>query len=258
MALYVTIHMHNVPQGRERDYADWFDGPHRDRLDQLRAFRGADRYEVADTQIMADIVQPWRFTSVYDFETDAPALDIPSLGPLLADARDAGLITPDGSERLFTYELYSDWVGSPNWQRDKPLSGISLLIGNYTAGRYDEYMTWYDQVHCPEVTNVPGHVAMRRGQLADHQVEPRSYCPGDQLVFTACQTDQLNFTVRDFGFRAMGQSPSGIAFEQRSKAGSFARTVHYFTKLTGPQWPGGIAYAGDLSAYPDDYGRSWP
>ena len=38
----------------------------------------------------------------------------------------------------------------------------------------------------------------------------------------------------------------------RSRAGSMARTVHYYRKISGTRfWPGGIAYAGDWSAYPD-------
>jgi len=35
MALYTTIHLHNVPAGREAEYAVWFDGPHRDALARL-------------------------------------------------------------------------------------------------------------------------------------------------------------------------------------------------------------------------------
>ena len=68
----------------------------------------------------------------------------------------------------------------------------------------------------------------------------------------AQQTDDLLFTITDFGGRALGKSPSGIAMEPRSTAGSLARTVHYFSKISGDKfWPGGIAYAGDLSVYPD-------
>ena len=256
MALYVTFHMHNVPVGREAAYADWFDGPHRAALARLRGFRGADRYEVTPEQIMADIAQPWAYCSAYDFETEEPAIDIPALGPLLADARDKGLIARDESERLFSYELYDDWEKSPNWQEGRPLSGISILFGNYVAGRYDEYMDWYRTVHSPEVSNVPGHVGMKRGRLSQHQVEPRCYCPGDQLVYVAQQTDDLAFTVKDFGFRAVGMSPSGIRMQPRSKSGSFARTVHYFRKISGTDfWDGGIAYGGDLSVYPPGYGH---
>ncbi len=90
---------------------------------------------------------------------------------------------------------------------------------------------------------------MKRGRLAGTQCEPRRYCPGSDLVLCAQQTDDLLFTVRDFSARARGVSPSGIAMEERSTAGSFARTVHYFTKASGAKWPGGIAYDGDLSIY---------
>lgn len=251
MALYTTIHLHNVPAGRETEYATWFDGQHREALARLRGFKMADRYEVTPEQIMPDIPQPWRYISVYDFDFSHPEIDIPALGPLIADARDAGLIVDNETERLYTYRLYADWKSSPNHQKDKPFSGLSLILANYVAGRFAEYQKWYDEVHSVEVTNVPGKVAMKRGQLSPIQIEPRHYCPGDQLVLCAQQTDNLMFTIKDFSARARGVSPSGIAFEGRSQSGSFARTVHYFKKISGDRfWSGGIAYAGDLSVYP--------
>ena len=251
MALFTTLHLHNVPANSQADYAAWFDGTHREALARLRGFVGADRFEITEQQL-GEAFQPWRFLSVYDFDFATPEIDLPALGPLLADARDAGLVTSDDSERIYSYRLYGDWKGSPNWQKDKPLSGVSILLGNYVAGRFEEYQTWYENVHSVEVANVPGHVAMKRGELSDLQVEPRRYCPGDQLVMTAQQTDDLAFTIGDFVARALGHSPSGIAMEPRSSAGSLARTVHYFRKISGTQfWPGGIAYGGDLSIYPD-------
>jgi hypothetical protein len=251
MALYTTIHLHNVPAGREAEYAAWFDGPHRKALGALRGFMAAERYEVTAEQIMADIPQPWRFVSIYDADVPDPRIDVPALGPLVAMARDAGLIAADETERLYTYRLYSDWKVSPNWRRSEPLSGVSIILGNYIAGRAAEYHQWYDEVHSLEVINVPGHVAMRRGELAPIQIEPRHYCPGDQLILCAQQTDDLTFTIKDFSARAGGRSPSGIAMQPRSSSGSTARTVHYFRKVSGGRfWNRGIAYAGDLSVYP--------
>ncbi len=250
MALYTTLHLHNVPAAREADYAAWFDGEHRTALARLRGFAAAERYEVAAQQIMPDIAQPWRFLSIYDFDLPSPEIDVPALGPLLAEARDVGWITDDETERLYTYRLYSDWKASPNWQPDEPYSGVSVILGNYVAGRFAEYQKWYDEVHSVEVTNVPGHVAMKRGELSTVQIEPRHYCPGDQLILCAQQSDDLLFTIKDFSARARGVSPSGIAMEPRSTSGSFARTVHYFNKISGNRfWPGGVAYGGDLSVY---------
>jgi hypothetical protein len=251
MTLHTTLHLHNTTEGKTDVYRGWFDGVHAEALTHLRGFKAADRYEIDPVQMIPDQAQPWRYMSVYDFDLPNPAIDVPALGPLIADAREAGLIADDDTERLYTYRLYGDWKGSPNWQRDKPLSGVSILLGNYIAGRFDEYDTWYENVHSVEVSNVPGHVAMKRGALSDVQIEPRRYCPGDQLVMTAQQTDDVQFTINDFVARALGHSPSGIAMEPRSSAGSLARTVHYFRKTSGTSfWPGGIAYAGDLSVYP--------
>jgi hypothetical protein len=251
MALYTTLHLHNVPTGREADYTAWFDGPHRAAVTQIPGFKALDRYEVTAEQVMRDIPQPWRYVSVYDFDYPDPVLGIPALAPPIAGARQAGLIADDETERLHSFRLYGDWKGSANWRTPEPLSGISLILGNYVAGRKQEYLTWYEDVHSVEVSNVPGHVAMKRGELSPIQVEPRHYCPGDQLVMCAQQTDDLAFTVKDFSERARGVSPSGIAMAPRSASGSIARTVHYFKKISGNRfWNRGIAYAGDLSVYP--------
>ena len=253
--LHVTVHMHNVPPGREADYAAWFDGPHREALQRLRGFRAADRFEVTREQVMPDIPQPWRFASIYDFDLVEPEIDLPALAPLLAEARDAGLIdrTTD-SERLHTYRMYQDWRASANYRADQPFSSLFLIFANFVPGMETEYHDWYENVHMPEVSAVPGFVAMRRGRLAPLQLAPRSYCPGSDIVMCAHQTDDLLFSVRDFSARARGVSPSGIAMAPRSKSGSVARTVHFFRKISGTRfWNGGIAYDGDLSGYPPDF-----
>ena len=91
MALYTTLHLHNVPDAQGADYAAWFDGAHRVSLSRLRGFVAADRYEIADAQL-GDAFEPHRYLSVYDFDYNSPEIDLPALGPLLAEARDAGSV----------------------------------------------------------------------------------------------------------------------------------------------------------------------
>ena len=255
MAPYTTLHFHNVPAAREADYAAWFDGKHRDDLARLRGLVTADRFEVTPEQIMPDIPQPWRYLSIYDFDYASPEIELPALGPLLAEARDAGLIDDTTqTERIHSYRLYSDWRSGPNHHADKPFSSVFVIFANFVPGMEAEYHHWYDAVHMPEVSRVPGFAAMRRGRLADQQIEPRRYCPGSDIVMCAHQTDDLLFSVKDFSARARGVSPSGDAMEPRSKSGSIARTVHFFRKISGTEfWNGGIAYPGDLSNYPENF-----
>src|SRR3546814_10177573 len=106
---------------------------------------------------MPDIPQPWRYMSLYEFDLPNAAIDLPALGPLLADARDAGLVADaDESERIYSYRMYSDWKISPNWQRYHPLSGVSIIPANYTIGRYAEYPDWYDNGNSGELINEIG------------------------------------------------------------------------------------------------------
>ena len=253
MALYLTVHLHNITPGNEDVYAEWFEGWHREGLERLRGFRRADRFEIAETQVMPDIAQPWRYMTVYDFDVPDPAIDLPALAPLIAEARDTGLIDDSRKcERLYSYAMYCDWISGPAHRKDAPFSHTSIILANVTAGMEEEYHDWYDNVHIPEIINSPGHVAMRRGCYADVQIEPRRFCPGGELVVCGQQTDDIGFAIRDFGARARGASPSGVAWAARSKAGSFARTVHYFRRISGTdRWPGGTAYAGDWSPYLD-------
>lgn len=254
MALYTTIHFHNITTGREAEYAAWFEGQHAGDLAKLQGFVNADRFELTPEQVMPDIAQPWAFMSVYEFDYATPEVDLPALGPLLAGAREAGLIDDaNESERIFSYRMYYDWQSGPNHQKDKPFSSMFVIPANFVAGMEAEYHKWYDEVHMPEVCRVPGFVAMKRGRLSDIQIEPKRYCPGGEIVMCAHQTDDLLFSVKDFSARARGVSPSGDQMEPRSKAGSFARTVHFFKKISGEKWPGGIAYAGDFSVYPSDF-----
>lgn len=250
MTLCTILHLYNVRAGGEGRFEQWFEGKHRSAVQGLRGFRECGRYEATAEQVMADIPQPWRYLGLYEFDLPSLEIDLPALGPLLAEARDAEWIADDGTERIYAFELYSDWNGSANWVRKYPFSGVSVLLGNFTPGRESEYHQWYDEVHGPEVAGVPGKVALKRGRLSSVQIEPRRHCPGDQLVLCAQQTDDLAFTIGEFIARAIGQSPSHLNMKPRSAAASTARTVHYFKKIDGRDfWPGGIAYADEPSCY---------
>jgi hypothetical protein len=233
MASFLTAHFHNVLTGKEVALSGAIHGAHRAAVARLRGFRAAQRFEVTPQQIMSAIPQPWRYVTLYDFELDDPTIDLPAIAPHLADLRDAGLIASDGTERIYSYRMYSQWLYSKNYRRG-PLSHLMLLLANVIPGRETEYHRWYDEQHRHEVSQSPGYVGMRRGQLSAVQVPPVHYCPGDQLILGGMQTEDLAATIKEFIDRAVGTSPSGIAWGVRSDAASTARTVHVFKSIDGP------------------------
>ena len=120
--------------------------------------------------------QPWRFLSVYEFETDTPEIDLPALGPLLANARDAGLIDDaNESERIFSYAIYADWRSGPNHQKDKPLSGMFIIPANFVAGmeadaRLIEHVEHAGEVG-PQLRREPDALRLTAGERLGRTVE---------------------------------------------------------------------------------------
>ena len=231
---YVIMHLYNPEPGREDDLAAYFRETHVPRVLALRGIEGVQRFAVTDKQLMAECAQPWRYAVKYDFRTDTPKIDIPALGALLADMRDAGLIAADGAERTHSYRMYHEWKYSSNLTPGQPLSHLMFLLANITPGRDADYHKWYDEVHSVEVSEAAGYVGMLRGKLSDVQVPPVNYCPGSELILGALQCDDLDFTIQDFIDRAYGRSPSGVAWSDRPKSASIARTVHMAQSVDGP------------------------
>ena len=238
MASYVTMHLHNAVPGKEAALAEWYAGPHATALQRLRGFVRTDRHQVTKDQVLPGIAQPWHYMTTYDFEFQNPEIHIPALGSLLADARDAGLIAQDGSECIWSYGMYSGWRYSSNYNGRNDFTHMMMLPANFIPGREAEYHKWYDEVHCWEVSETPDFVGMRRGRLLDVQIEPKSFCPGSQLILAALQTTNLAATHQEFIGRSNGTIPDGVKHGPRSTSASMGRTVHFWETLKTVRYAG--------------------
>lgn len=244
---FVILHLHNAASGSEQGLAEHFEAVHVPKVMELRGFQGVQRFRITEQQLMAECAQPWQFATQYSFALASPEIDIPAIAPLLADMRDAGLVAPDGAERVYSYRMYHPWHYSENLKPGEPLSHLMFLLANITAGCDDEYHKWYDDLHRYEVSEAVGYVGMQRGKLAATQVPPVAYCPGSELILGALQCDDLAFTIEDFIDRAWGRSPSGVVWSPRPKAASIARTVHIAASLQGPFPPSFVPGSGSAS-----------
>jgi hypothetical protein len=231
---FVIMHLFNPAPGREAELTEYFREVHVPRVLGLRGIEGVQRFRITEDQLMAECAQPWRYATKYDFRLSNPEIDIPALAPLLADMRDAGLIAADGAERIHSYRMYHEWKYSSNIKDGEPLTHLMFLLANITPGCDEAYHRWYDEVHSVEVGESPGYIGMRRGKLSEVQVPPLNYCPGSELILGALQCTDLKFTIQDFIDRAYGRSASGVAWSDRPKSASIARTVHMAESVDGP------------------------
>jgi hypothetical protein len=65
------------------------------------------------------------------------------------------------------------------------------------------YNEWYDSVHSPEVTTVPGIISARRFRLSESQIEPGAAI-GDSpyLAIYEIDSDDLDFIAKELPARA--------------------------------------------------------
>jgi hypothetical protein len=229
---FVTLHLFNTPPGREDDLRAAMVSTIVPGARRLRGFRSAGLFGCAPVQLQAEARQPWTHALIVERTLETPAIDLPALAPILADVRDAGLVAADDAERVYSYAMYHPWKYSANL-KPGPLTHLMFLLANFVPGHEAEYHRWYDEVHSVEVAGSPGFVGMRRGRLSAVQVPPIRFCPGSELILGGIQTDDLAGALKEFYDRAVGQSPSGIAWGARSTAASLARTVHIFERLAG-------------------------
>ncbi len=229
---FTTIHLFNSPADREMELARVLETLILPRARALRGLKSIDLFRCSPHQLQADARQPWTYAIFYESALETPSIDLPALAPILADLRDAGFIQNDDAERIYSYGMYHPWKYSANL-RSGPLTHILFLLANFVPGHEAEYHHWYDTVHSVEVGESPGFVGMRRGKLSEVQVAPRHFCPGSELILGGLQTEALEPTLKEFYDRAVGTSPSGIAWGPRSSAASLARTVHIFERLSG-------------------------
>lgn len=77
-----------------------------------------------------------------------------------------------------------------------------VVLTNATDERHDEFNTWYNERHIPDVLAVPGFVAAQRFRLAGAQPGGRTDAPWKYLALYEIETDDLKGTLDALSARA--------------------------------------------------------
>ena len=79
MARYLLIGLHNAVAGCEDEFNRWYNEQHLYDCLATPGFLRAQRFELADTQIIEGSQSPWRYMVIYELETDDPKATLEAL-----------------------------------------------------------------------------------------------------------------------------------------------------------------------------------
>jgi hypothetical protein len=79
VAKYLLIGLHNAVIGREDEFNRWYDNQHLYDCLATPGFQRAQRFKLADTQIIEGSKSPWRYMVIYELETDDPKATLDAL-----------------------------------------------------------------------------------------------------------------------------------------------------------------------------------
>ena len=107
-----------------------------------------------------------------------------------------------------------------------------VVFSDPTPGKEDEYNSWYDDVHLPEVLAVPGFVSARRLKIADVPAVENTTLPGRYLTLYEMETDDPD-AVLTYMWSCAGTD--AITLSDAIDAANSTHTL--FTAITGPVFP---------------------
>ena len=227
------VHFQNPDPDRETEFADW---QRRELAPQVLALPGVKalrHFALQAVQLQPPNFQPWRFSTIYELETEEPAAVLPEISRLGRAAPKAlGLLKEDVAH---LFRLTRPFIASPNAPDTAAPFHIAYVMGNCVTGKEPEYDAWYDNVHSHEVLGTPGFIGMRRGEICEEQLDPADEQPANRLVLLMLRTKDLYLSIEEFIDRAYGRSKSGVAWAPREDAAGFAslkRTTHVFSPYT--------------------------
>jgi hypothetical protein len=110
-------------------------------------------------------------------------------GKLGASARDR--VRDDYSTALYKQFTYRKAAGLPYSREENPMpKGVFVVLSSAATPEQDEALnSWYDDVHLPEVLEVPGIVSARRFKVASAQATDDASLGSDEVYLAIYELD---------------------------------------------------------------------
>jgi hypothetical protein len=241
---YFFLVFNSPVAGREDEYNKWYDQQHAPDVVAVPGFVSAQRFIYSDVQLREVALKKPRYLVLYKIVTsDLPAVIAEVKRRLRSGQTRISTSLDPKSGQMYMYRAFRPEVpgvkGQPADAKPGPMQTyFQVVFGDAVAGKDDEFNTWYDNDHAPNMVAAPGFVFAQRAIINDVQMEPITD-PSRYLALFQIVTTDLPAVFR---YKNPGSVPPP-AFDR-------ARTFGYTYRAIGPLLIGDEVRAARAKAIP--------
>jgi hypothetical protein len=229
---YLFLVFSHPTAGMEKAYQRWYNEIHLPDVVSVTGFVSAQRFELADIQLRIPDCSVPRYLALYRVRTN----DLRSVREAMARRARCGNLRTSAAlgadVRMYTFKLTGRArAGTRETSRPGQRDYIQIVLGDAVRGQDAAFNRWYDQVHQPQLLQVPGFIEGQRG-VANHMTLAPQYGTSRYLALFRLRTADLREMFegtkrldvppasfdrsRTFGytFRAIGPELSAAAVRQ--------------------------------------------
>jgi hypothetical protein len=238
---YYLLVFNQPVAGKEQEYNHWYDQQHAPDVVSVPGFVRAQRYVFASTQLRPAPAKP-KYVVIYQIKTNDLAAVYAEVRRRLSSGETKISPTLDMDSGLnYTYRVLRPRLAgaqpdSQTGDRATILGYAQLVFADPATGKDDEFNSWYDAYHAPEVLKVAGFTSGQRLVLAAVQLAPQPSTRPEYLTMFELQTKDLSRTIAEFQRLAPAMTPS-TAFDGNKVFG-------YTYQALGPPLNGDMVRAG--------------
>lgn len=215
--------------GREDEYNQWYDQQHAPDVVSIPGFVSAQRFVYnSDVQLREVALKKPKYLVMYKIVTsDLPAVIAEVNRRLKSGETRASTSLDPTAGQMYIYRAFRPEVpgakGQPADAKPGPMQTYyQIVFGDAAAGKDDEFNTWYDNDHAPNMVAAPGFVFAQRAIINEVQMMPIAN-PSRYLALFEIRTSDLPAVFR---YKMRGSEPPP-AFDRE-------RTFGYTYKAIGP------------------------
>jgi hypothetical protein len=225
---YFFLVFNSPVAGKEAEYNQWYNEQHAPDVVSVPGFVSAQRFVYNEVQLREVALKKPKYLVMYKIVTaDLPAVLAEVKRRLsTGETRVSNTLDPT-SGQMGIYRAFRPEVPGAKGQPADATPGAmqtyyQVVFGDAVAGKDDEFNTWYDKDHAPNMVAAPGFVFAQRSIVSDVQMEPLTN-PSRYLTLFKIETTDLPAVLR---YQGRGTEPPP-AFDR-------ARTFGYTYRAIGP------------------------